>query len=133
MEGNMQKSTKTKITACIFISLFVLICVLSIYVIVLGIEATVRLQGTGHVIDSYWNTARAVMTFVMFSVIILASAAGIAFCCFKLKILSAETVREKTEEGEQTQTGRKKCNLAILICAVVIIVAFVCRVMVDLF
>jgi len=124
---------KRKIMTLIFISLFSLLVALSIYVIALAIEATVRLQGTGHVIDSYWNMDRAVMTFVMFSVIILASVAGIAFCCVKFKILSAETAREKTGEGEQSQAGRKKCNLAILICAVIIIVAFVCRVMIDLF
>lgn len=123
----MQKPTKTKITACIFISLFVLICVLSIYVIVLGIEATVRLQGEGHVIDSYWSIDRAVATFVTFPVMILASIAGIVFSVFKLRLSEMQA-----EDSTRGLGASKKINIAILICFLVIIVAFVCRVGFDL-
>ena len=96
----------SKILTSIFISLFSLSIVLSVYVIALGIEATVRLQGTGHVIDSYWNTARAVMTFVMFSVIILASVAGIAFCCGVLNSKCCQ--RKRREKRRERENNRRR-------------------------
>ena len=127
----MQKPSKTKVTSCILIFLFSLIIALSIYVIVLAINVTVFMVEAGHVIDSYWCIDRAVMTFITFPVMILASVAGIVFSVFKLR-LAMEPQRE-AQEPKRKLSVRQKLNLAILLCVVVIVVAFACRVAVDIF
>ena len=128
---NMPKPIKTKVTSCILIFLFSLIIALSIYVIVLAINVTVLMVEAGHVIDSYWCIDRAVMTFITFPVMILASVAGIVFSVFKLRL--AMKPQGEAQQPRRKRSAKQKLNLAILICFIVIVVAFACRVAVDIF